>query len=116
MGDVVLYLLGAGASRQALPLASDFSEHLRIFAHDLEQAGPRDKVYLEPLSVPDDPVWGRPRLQLRDAIRWLAEEASHHSSVDTFARALFPQRLAESEEVESHPLGLFNRRAGAEKC
>jgi hypothetical protein len=80
MSDVFLYLLGAGASCQALPLASEFSERLRSFANDLDQAGPRDEIYHEPLSVPDDPVWGRPREKLREAIWWLAEEASHHAS------------------------------------
>ena len=48
MSDVFLYLLGAGASCQVLPLASDFSDRLRAFSHDLRRAGTQDEVYTEP--------------------------------------------------------------------
>ncbi|MGA2553266.1 MAG: hypothetical protein ABSF20_00600 [Smithella sp.] len=84
MGDVFLYLLGAGASCQVLPLASQFKERLPLFAKDLKSAGPQGA------RLPsDDPVWGANRDNLLRAIEWLAEESSHHFSVDTFAKKLF---------------------------
>ncbi|MBI5204188.1 MAG: hypothetical protein HZA11_04645 [Nitrospirae bacterium] len=88
MDNVFLYLLGAGASCQILPLASDFAKRLASFANDLKMAGPKN-VYGEPSASPDDPVWGKNRDNLYDAINWLATESSHHFSIDTFAKKLF---------------------------
>jgi hypothetical protein len=88
MRSVFLYLFGAGASSQVLPLASEFSKRLSSFASDLKAAGPTG-VYNEPNASPDDPVWGKNRDNLYDAIDWLASESSHHYSVDTFAKKLF---------------------------
>lgn len=80
MSSVFLYLLGAGASCQTLPLASNFAERLRLFAVDLEKAGPIDWH--------GHPVW-KNRTTLFEAINWLARESSRHFSVDTFAKKLF---------------------------
>ena len=84
MSKVFLYLLGAGASSQVLPLASTFSERLTAFANDLKKAGPK-----KPRASDADPVWGNDRDYLFDAVNWLATEPSHHFSVDTFAKKLF---------------------------
>jgi hypothetical protein len=87
--DVFLYLFGAGASRNALPLASQFSERLTEFAKILRMAGPH-LTDLDESDLPtDDPVWGDARNNLAIAVQWLAEESSHHASVDTFAKKLF---------------------------
>jgi hypothetical protein len=83
MSNVFLYLLGAGASCQVLPLASQFKERLPLFARDLRNAGPQGVRRL------DDPIWGTNRDNLLNAIEWLATESSHHFSVDTFAKKLF---------------------------
>ena len=88
MNNVFLYLLGAGASCQALPLASNFAKRLKEFAAELKNAGPKDK-YGKPNASYDDPVWGKNRDTLWEAINWLATESSHHFSVDTFAKKLF---------------------------
>jgi hypothetical protein len=88
MNNVFLYLLGAGASCQVLPLASEFKKRLPSFARDLKQAGPKG-ILGESNASPDDPIWGKNRDNLLDAIVWLAEESSHHFSVDTFAKKLF---------------------------
>jgi len=88
MRSVFLYLFGAGASNQVLPLASVFSNRLLRFAIDLNAAGPTG-AFNEPNASPDDPVWGKNHDNLYDAISWLASESSHHYSVDTFAKKLF---------------------------
>lgn len=84
MNKVFLYLLGAGASSQVLPLASTFTESLTIFANDLKKAGPK-----KPRASDADPIWGDDRDILFDAVNWLATESSNHFSVDTFAKKLF---------------------------
>lgn len=88
MNSVFLYLLGAEASCQALPLSSNFAKRLRSFAVDLKKAGPVT-MYGDPNTKPDDPVWGKNRDTLLEAINWLSTESSHHFSVDTFAKKLF---------------------------
>jgi hypothetical protein len=88
MSNIFLYLMGAGASSKVLPLASGFSERLVAFAIDLKNAGPTS-IYNNQNASPDDPIWGKNRDNLYDAIEWLASESSHHFSVDTFAKKLF---------------------------
>lgn len=83
MSNIFLYLIGAGASSQVLPLSSEFSKRLAIFANDLEDALPNT-----PLNDLE-PGWATNKNKLLDAIRWLATESSHHFSVDTFAKKLF---------------------------
>lgn len=73
MDKVFLYLLGAGASSQALPLASQFAERLTSFANYLLDNAPHDNS----------------KKALFEALDWLAKEASHHFSVDTFAKKLY---------------------------
>lgn len=84
MYKVFLYLLGAGASSQVLPMASTFAERLTTFANDLKKAGPQ-----KPRAANANPIWGDDRDILFDAVKWLASESSHHFSVDTFAKKLF---------------------------
>lgn len=84
MNKVFLYLLGAGASSQVLPLASDFAGRLMVFAKVLKKAGPK-----KPRASGVPPVWGNLRDNLVDAVNWLATESSQHFSVDTFAKKLF---------------------------
>lgn len=81
MSSDFLYLLGAGASNQVLPLLSDFARRLHSFAIDLKRAKPKASL--------NDPIWGKARNKLVEAIGWLANEASHHFSVDTLAKKLF---------------------------
>lgn len=88
MSNIFLYLLGAGASCKVLPLASNFATRLASFGSDLRRAGPTN-VYGDPEASPEDPFWGTNRDNLSNAISWLAEESSHHFSVDTFAKKLF---------------------------
>lgn len=84
MDKCFLYLFGAGASSQVLPMASTFAERLSVFAKDLKKAGPS-----KPRATGSNPIWGDDRDNLFEAVTWLATEASHHYSVDTFAKKLF---------------------------
>jgi hypothetical protein len=86
-GEALLYYLGAGASKEVLPLASEFPERLTSFASELKEAEPEHHLGDPPASE-DDP-WGEPSNALFDAAKWLADEASRHASVDTFAKKLF---------------------------
>jgi hypothetical protein len=74
MSDVVLYLLGAGASSETLPMARHFENALREFVEKFK----RPHVHA---------VKGGNNLL--NAITWLADETSRHYSVDTFAKKLF---------------------------
>ena len=76
MQETILYLLGAGASCNALPLVKTFNAKLAEFA---------DKVERYVLNKESHPV----RQDFVNDIRWLAREVSHHASVDTFAKKLF---------------------------
>jgi hypothetical protein len=84
MDDIFLYFLGAGASCNVLPLASNFTERLHDFANSLKDMGPRN-IYDEP----EKSKWGKSMIAFHEAIEWLADETAHHASVDTFAKKLF---------------------------
>jgi hypothetical protein len=83
-----LYLLGAGASRNAIPLVSEFPTRLHEFASRLEGIAPKNKYGASGQSL-NDTHWGFAREELRKAIIWLEKEASRHASVDTYAKKLF---------------------------
>ncbi len=91
MKDRVLYLLGAGASCEVIPLVSGFTTHLKSFATDLQNAGPTNP-YGDPDPSPDDKIWRDRRQRLFESIQWLSQEASVHASVDTLAKKLFFRR------------------------
>jgi len=96
MTDIILYLLGAGASCQALPLASDFSKSLNSFAADFKKEIYKQKQQARNNRKRVDSAWEEPANELQKAVNWLAEETSHHFSVDTFAKKLFLRRDREN--------------------
>jgi hypothetical protein len=84
--EIFLYLLGAGASQNSLPLASEFEERMLIFAKELKSNGQQEKG----LMVTYDPKWGKPKLEFIKAVEWLAQETKlHNNSIDTFAKKLY---------------------------
>lgn len=85
MSDTFLYILGAGASYNALPLVKDFAADMKKFAQSLESYQP----YPENRGTK---TWGGDREGLVSALKWLVQEASHHASIDTFAKKLFFRR------------------------
>jgi len=85
MNKSLLYFFGAGASAQALPLASALSSRIGEFAGELEHVNPQGTLADPGKAM----LWGGSRQRLCEALRWLAEEASRHASVDTFAKKLY---------------------------
>lgn len=89
MGEHILYLLGAGASCNALPLSSNFANRLNEFSRNLEDALPVNEHGNAKTPPPNDPIWGSARKEFLNSVKWLASETSRHYSVDTFAKKLF---------------------------
>jgi hypothetical protein len=80
MDSKIIYLLGAGASVNALPLANTFADKLKIFSSELSEI----KLSSLPRGFGDrdiDPL-------IEDS-KWLGEEGGKHASIDTFAKKLF---------------------------
>ncbi len=104
MADNFLYILGAGASCEAVPLVKDFPDRLAEFAQELEAVPPTKNsrpvaVYSgspkfplfdhEELNPVEKLIAGEGRQKFVEALRWLAKEAGHHASVDTLAKKFF---------------------------
>lgn len=70
---VITYLLGAGASRNTIPIVQDFSKDLSSMA----------------ITVRNHCVQNADNLQLMDRLNWLSKEAEDFVTVDTFAKKLF---------------------------
>jgi hypothetical protein len=91
MENVFLYFLGAGASCNALPLASQFVDRLASLARDIESSELVNGRG-EPGTSIEYPPWSAKRDRFLGALKWLADETSRHYSVDTFAKKLFLRR------------------------
>ena len=86
MGDNVLYILGAGASCDAVPLAKDFPQRLADFAKELSfvpNLFDQDKPEVLANALYD---WQQKFIK---ALDWLAKEADQNGSVDTLAKKFF---------------------------
>lgn len=80
MDSKIVYLLGAGASFNALPLANTFAEKLKQFSLDLNE--------IKRSSLPSG--FGDSDIDpLIDDSWWLCKEGGKHASIDTFAKKLF---------------------------
>jgi hypothetical protein len=80
MDSKIIYLLGAGASVNALPLANDFADKLKKFSSDLNEI----KHSSLPRGFGDSDID-----PLIEDSRWLGEEGGKHASIDTLAKKLF---------------------------
>lgn len=93
------YLIGAGASAQAIPVINKFDSELLEFA-----------MYIERFEFKEDFFNIEPKIETKPSelkenfvkkVNWLAEECKLHSSIDTFARKLFlANRIAELETLK----------------
>ena len=88
MSNSFIYLFGAGASCQFLPLAKEFSDRLKDFVKKIDQIGTKN-LYGEPVNDIKDSVFGEYREKFREDVIWLSENASRHATVDTFAKKLY---------------------------
>jgi len=85
----VTYLIGAGASRNALPIVTELPE--RILAI-LEKIKDTDGKILDIAFTDNErlPLTKKAALNhLIADLKWLAEKARNHASIDTFAKKLF---------------------------
>ncbi|WP_370003652.1 hypothetical protein, partial [Winogradskyella sp.] len=99
----ITYILGAGASCEALPIVNNIPERLGYFAdqfklHPLEwlldkqQKSRISERYI--LDIKDLTVQKREYEKLQrfhKDILWLKDESEKHSSIDTFAKKLYLQ-------------------------
>jgi hypothetical protein len=83
MASKIAYLLGAGASYNALPLADKFAKKLNEFADELNEI----KLSSLPSGLFDKDID-----PLINAVKWLSDEGGKHSSIDTFAKKLYFKR------------------------
>ena len=89
--DKITYLLGAGASNEALPLAKEFAGALLRFSDVLDEAivrtyGPPAGPYPEEYRL-----WPRGPFakELVESFQWLGKEAQRNDGVDIYAKILF---------------------------
>jgi hypothetical protein len=83
MADNFLYILGAGASCQAVPLVKEFPDRLTEFANEL------NSFSIELQDKQQETFYQQARADFFKALSWLANEARHHASVDTLAKKFF---------------------------
>lgn len=102
----ITYLLGAGASYNALPIVEKIPERLDAFANNFD---PGVNAEIKPIEFFDEGNLAKKYLfklkgdndllkksykdisNFHNDILWLKEESSKHSSIDTFAKKLFLQ-------------------------
>lgn len=85
---IITYLLGAGASYQALPTVNKIPESLeevisKISAITLPAADKYTKIQPKAISA------NQYKEFLADDLKWLSEASKHHASIDTFAKKLY---------------------------
>src|SRR5690349_2838358 len=81
----ITYFLGAGASARAIPISQKL-------LGDVKAQATRRFIHKE--GAPESEWCSAPPEMVAD-FTWLASEAAHHASVDTFARKLFLTERAE---------------------
>lgn len=115
----ITYLLGAGASYNALPVVEKIPERLNSFADQFklqplewlienQQKSRISEKYI--LNITDSEIqkreFGKIKTFLRD-ILWLKDESEKHSSIDTFAKKLYLQGQKKSLEKLKFILSCF---------
>jgi len=102
----ITYLLGAGASFNALPIVDKIPQELQNFADEFKPVLNFDLVYnsheeknivtsfLEKFNYNRDSkeFWTKSAEQFYNDINWLNREAKNHTSIDTLAKKLFLRR------------------------
>jgi argonaute-like protein implicated in RNA metabolism and viral defense len=86
----ITYLLGAGASCNALPLVNNFKDRLDSFHTRLVD---NLRPHIQPSSEKEArelfPFGGKKGKDLQESILWLKDIADKHASIDTYAKKLF---------------------------
>ena len=90
MDGKVTYLLGAGASKNALPLVKEFPERLEKFMTDCMEILSFDPNKDKIIRMSDNEK--RKAIQnhlIISDLKWLLEKVKKHASIDTYAKKLF---------------------------
>lgn len=86
----ITYLLGAGASCNALPLVNNFKDRLDSFHTRLVD---KLRPHIQPSNEKETrelfPFGGKKGKDLQESIVWLKDIADKHASIDTYAKKLF---------------------------
>lgn len=113
----VVYLLGAGASAQALPMVSQIPKVLDEHYKWLWEYGKEAKVRLE--LIEGNPATERSKLlgEYLKIITDLKDGAANHESIDTYAKKLYLRGTAERKRLSDLKIGLslFMAHAQAKK-
>lgn len=85
-GHLITFLLGAGASANALPTVKDFPDRVeelivRLNSFKEEENAQSDNQFVLDLET------------IIDALQWMSVESKKHASVDTFAKKLYLRRI-----------------------
>lgn len=83
----ITYYFGAGASHGALPVVSEIPNRLREMADEFYSLWPDRPI--EVVQKIDKVTNSELFNDFSESLRWLADNASIHASVDTFAKKLF---------------------------
>lgn len=87
----VTYLLGAGSSKNALPLIKEIPERIEEI---IKVISGEDKLLDSESKFTEYPIQNQQSKQhyqreMKDCLKWLMEVSRNHASVDTFAKKLF---------------------------
>jgi hypothetical protein len=104
----IVYLFGAGASKNALPLVNEIPGRLNNLIERLKSSE---------LSLESDKYFGKSRLltktvqnyqsEMIDSLNWLLLECKRHASVDTLAKKLFIKKERQNLRRLKLALSLF---------
>lgn len=101
MAEKILYILGAGASSQALPVAKD-NPNVKDWPIPLPRAMSymAEQIRINPDSFIANDGQKNFILEFADELDWLAKEALEHSTVDTYAKLLFIENRNKYERLK----------------
>ena len=85
--ETTVYLLGAGASKEALPMAGDFEPRLRRFRDKYSTVG--DGAAQASLSATEYGEYLRNKADFYKALEWAADIARDYGTLDTFAHECY---------------------------
>src|SRR5208283_2371734 len=86
----ITYLLGAGASCNALPLVNNFKDRLKSFFNKDIWGALQIRFQIEKTSAHElFPYNGQYGKDFMESVSWLINVADKHASIDTYAKKLF---------------------------
>ena len=105
----IVYLFGAGASRNALPIVNEIPKRLKevIIYFESEVMKLSESKSFDDLKLESPKTQREFQLELIDILQWLLDKSSNHASVDTFAKKLFIKGKVEELEKLRMALSVF---------